>query len=65
MVILDPRHTVRSAQQETDIITTQRLTTAVTLDGKSVEEATLELVGITDCGPDLFQGAEVSSIFLV
>ena len=57
MEIPDPHPMVRSVQQETRITTTPRRTTAVTLDGKSVEDPTLERVRTVDCGPDLFQGA--------
>ena len=63
MVIPDLHHTVRSAQRATHITTTPGLTIAVTQDGKSVEEPTHEHVRTTDCGPDLFLGAQVSTTF--
>ena len=60
MVILDLHHMGQLLRLVTSITTTPRLITVVTLGGKSVEEPTLELVRITDCGPDLFLDAQVS-----
>ena len=60
MVILDLHHMGQLLRLVTSITTTPRRTTVVTQGGKSAAEPTHELVGIADCGPDLFLDAQVS-----